>query len=80
MADRFQQPALETPPDVISQFPTNHSGEQAWYYVAATLSTVVAGTFLLLRIYTKLRIVRKVDLTDCLISLSRFTAPILTSM
>lgn len=65
MANPLQEPALETPPGVISQFPTTHSDEQAWFYVCATLSTVFPGILLLLRLYTKLRVVRKVDLTDC---------------
>lgn len=75
MADPLQEPALGTPPGIISQFPTTRSNEQAWYYVCATLSAVVVGTLLLLRLYTKLRVVRKVDLTDCsiyhLLDLSR---------
>lgn len=80
MADPLHEPALETPPGVISQFPTTHSDEQAWYYVCAVLSTVVPGTLLLLRLYTKLRILRKMDVTDCSIPLSRFVAPILTKI
>lgn len=78
MADPLQEPALQTPPGVISQFPTTHSDEQAWYYVCAILSSIIPGTLLILRLYTKLRVVRKVDLTDCSISPSRFTLPILT--
>lgn len=77
MADPLQQPALETPPGVISLFPTTHSDEQAWFYVAATLSAVVPGTLLLLRLYTKLRIVRRMDWTDCSMSPSRFVALVL---
>ena len=65
MADPLQAPALQAPSGVISQFPTTHSSDQAWFYVAATLSAVVPGTLLLLRLYTKLRIVRNVDLIDC---------------
>lgn len=65
MADRLFEPALKTPSGVISQFPTTHSSEQAWFYIAATLSAVVSGTLLLLRLYTKWRIVRKLDLIDC---------------
>ena len=65
MADPLQEPALQTPSGVISQFPTTYSSEQAWFYVAATLSAVVPGTLLLLRLYTKIRIVRNVDLIDC---------------
>ena len=65
MADPLQAPALQTPSCVISQFPTTYSSEQAWFYVAATLSVVFPGTLLLLRLYTKIRIVRSVDLIDC---------------
>lgn len=65
MADPLQVPALQTPAGVISQFPTTYSSEQAWFYVAATLSAVVPGILLLLRLYTKIRIVRNVDLIDC---------------
>ncbi len=72
MADPLHGPALEPPSGVISQFPTVHSDEQAWFYAAATLSAVVPGTLLFLRLYTKLRVVRKVDLTDC--STSHFSS------
>ena len=39
--------------------------------VSATLSTVLPGTLLLLRLYTKLRVIRKVDLTGCSLSTSQ---------
>lgn len=78
MADPLQSPALDTPPGVISQFPTIRSKDQAWFYVCVALATVVTGTLLLLRIYIKLRVVRKVDLTDCAISPSTYVRPILT--
>ena len=65
MADRLLEPAMKIPSGVISQFPTTHSSEQAWFYVAATLAAIVPGTLLLLRLYTKWCIVRKMDLTDC---------------
>nr|AUW31341.1 putative ribosomal protein [Cladonia uncialis subsp. uncialis] len=64
MPDPLQLPALDTPPGVVSFFPTTHSDDQAWYYVCATLCAVVPGSLVLLRLYTKLRIVRKVDVTD----------------
>ncbi|KAM0794380.1 hypothetical protein BDR22DRAFT_875971 [Usnea florida] len=70
MVEPLQEPALRTPPGVVSQFPTTHSDEQAWYYVAATLSAVVPGTLVLLRLYTKSCIVRHVDLVDYLTTLS----------
>ena len=65
MADPLQAPALQAPSGVISQFPTTYSSEQVWFYVASTLSGVVPGALLLLRLYTKVRIVRNVDLIDC---------------
>ena len=68
MATSLQEPALDTPPGVLSQFPTTHSHDQVWFYVCATLSAVVPGTLLMLRLYTKLRVVRKVELTDCAVS------------
>lgn len=80
MADPLQEPASMTPSGVISQFPTTHSKEQAWFYVTASLTAVVPGTLLLLRLYTKLRIVRKVDWTDCSISPFVLVARILTKM
>ena len=80
MADPLQEPALETPPGVISRFPTTHSDEQAWFYVAVTLSAIVPGTLLLLRLYTKLRVVRQLDWTDCSTSSSSFVAPMLIKL
>lgn len=71
MADPLQQPALAMPPGVISEFPTRRSSDQAWYHVFVVLATVIPGTLLLIRLYTKLRIVRKVDVTDCEISLAK---------
>ena len=80
MVDPLYEPALETPSGVISQFPTTHSDEKAWFYVFATLSAVVPGILLLLRLYTKLRVVRKVDVTDCSRFPSIFEASILTKI
>lgn len=57
-------PAL-TPPNGVIPNVTNQSEEQRWYYVAASFCTVFPGALLLLRLYTKLHIMRKVDLTDC---------------
>lgn len=66
MTDILLTPALDTPLGVISHFPTTHSSEQVWFYITATLSAIVPGTLLLLRLYTKWRIVRQLDLIDCL--------------
>ena len=65
MADPLQEPALPTPSGIVSQFPTTYSNEQLWFYVAAPLCAVVPGILLLLRLYTKMCIVRNVDLIDC---------------
>ena len=70
MVNPLQEPALATPPGVVSQFPTTHSNEQAWYYVGAVLAAFVPGSLLLLRLYTKVYVVRKVDVTDCMIPTS----------
>ena len=67
MADPLQEPALALPPGVVSQFPTTHSNDQAWYYVGVVFAAFVPGSLLLLRLYTKAYIIRKVDLTDCMI-------------
>ena len=57
-------PALQPPPGVVANV-TNRSDEQFWYYVCISVCTVIPGNLLCLRFYTKLRIIRKVDLTDC---------------
>ena len=66
MTDLLLTPAMETPSGVVSHFPTTHSSDQAWFYITGTLSAVVPGTLLLLRLYTKWRVVRQVDMIDCL--------------
>lgn len=68
----LEGPAL-TPPNGVIPSVTNRSDEQHWYYVCVSFCTVVPGVLLLLRLYTKLRIVRKVDLTDCPIQPSKLS-------
>lgn len=81
MADPLQEPALATPPGVVSQFPTTHSNDQAWYYVGVVLAAFVPGCLLVLRLYTKVYVIRKVDVTDCMTPASIYiVAPILTSL
>ncbi|KAL8858966.1 MAG: hypothetical protein Q9178_004447 [Gyalolechia marmorata] len=58
-------PALQPPPGVAANV-TNRSDELFWYYVCVPVCTVIPGILLCLRLYTKLRIIRKVDLTDYL--------------
>ena len=57
-------PALSTPPGVQRHMST-HSPEQAGVYVCSVLVAVVPGTLLCLRLYTKIRILKRTDLTDC---------------
>ena len=64
LAGLLDGPALPPPKGVTPEV-NNHSGEQALYFVVASLCTIVPGMLLLLRLYTKLRISRNVDLTDC---------------
>ena len=58
------QPALDPPPGVIRHMST-HSREQAGFYACAVMVGVVPGTLLALRLFTKIRIVRRLDLNDC---------------
>jgi hypothetical protein len=58
-------PALVPPYGVQAHFTTT-SPEQNWYYVCAVLCTTVSGIFVLLRLYTKVYVIRKIDLTDCM--------------
>ena len=60
----LEGPALNPPKGVIPHI-TNRSTEQDRFYVCVALCTVIQAIFLLLRLYTKVRIVRKVDITDC---------------
>ena len=65
MSDPDQRPALPTPPGVVSDFPTTASPDQFWLYVTAVLCSVIPGLLLILRLYTKMRIIRKTDMSDC---------------
>ena len=58
-------PALLPPAGATSDL-TNKSSQQNWYYFFISLCTIIPGVLLLLRLYTKINIVRKLDLTDCL--------------
>ncbi len=68
MADPYLQPALAIPPGVTSQFPTTYSDDQKYYYVCVVLTAVVPGVLLLLRLYTKQRIIHKIDAIDCAVT------------
>jgi len=57
------EPALDTPPGVQRHMSTN-SSEQKWFILGAVLCIVVPGFVLLLRIYTKIFIMRKSEIAD----------------
>lgn len=65
-AELLEAPVIQPPEGVIANF-AEFSGTPSWYYVCAVFCTVVPGVLLLLRLYTKMYIVRKMDLTDGLI-------------
>lgn len=56
--------ALDTPPEVERHMSTR-SPEQVGVYICSVLVAVVSGTLLCLRLYIKVRILRRTDLTDC---------------
>lgn len=60
----LEAPALPAPPDVVPNV-TNRSDDQIWFYVCVALCGFFTSVFLILRLYTKLRIVSKLDLADC---------------
>ena len=64
-SDNYETPALPAPYGTISHI-TTHSPEQAWYYAGGAPCTIVSVLLLILRLYTKTWMVRRVDATDCL--------------
>lgn len=56
--------AAVPPPGSVGKFGPN-SNALVWYQVCAALCTIIPGIFVLLRLYTKIFIVRKTDVTDC---------------
>lgn len=65
MAEQLEMAAMDPPPGVEPHFVTSDPTAIKWYYFAAVMCVVVPGLLLLLRLYTRLRIIRKVDSTDC---------------
>lgn len=63
----LEEPAMQSPPGVEAHL-TNSSDEQKYFYFCITFATVVPGILLLIRLYTKARLVRKMELSDCLIT------------
>jgi hypothetical protein len=63
--DLLYGPAMKAPPGVFPLPLGRTSPDQKWYFICVPLFTIIPGFFLMLRLYTKVNIVRKVDLTDC---------------
>jgi hypothetical protein len=63
MAQLLDEAALDPPHGVTPHF-TTESNDQKWFYVAAVFCTVVPGVLFIMRLYTRLRIIRKMDATD----------------
>ncbi|KAF2185470.1 hypothetical protein K469DRAFT_631985, partial [Zopfia rhizophila CBS 207.26] len=61
-------PALDAPPGADTRM-TAYSRDQVWFWLAFGLCIAIPGLFLLVRLYTKLVIVRKLDEADSFILL-----------
>jgi len=59
-----QLPAMRAPPGVAVHLTTS-SPEQKWYFICVPLFSIIPGIFIILRVYTKLKIVKKLDCADC---------------
>jgi hypothetical protein len=57
-------PALTPPMGAKSDF-SGHSEGEMYYYILLPLFTILSGILLILRIYTKLTVVRKFNVADC---------------
>lgn len=61
----LERPALPPPKGVNVTTVTNRSSEQDAIVIYGACALGITGVFMLVRLYTKIRIVRKVDLSDC---------------
>ena len=59
-----QLPAMQAPPGVKPHLTTT-SPDQKWYFICVPLFSIIPGMFIILRLYTKLKIVKKLDCADC---------------
>ncbi|KAF2006635.1 hypothetical protein P154DRAFT_481464 [Amniculicola lignicola CBS 123094] len=64
----LEGPAGTPPPNVIPHL-TTHSDDQKWYYLCASLCTGISGAFLLVHLYTRFFVFRKVLPADIFIIL-----------
>jgi hypothetical protein len=60
----LDSPALSAPPGVTPVL-SRTSPEQIWFFICVPLFTIVPGIFMILRFYTKAKIIRKIDWVDC---------------
>lgn len=63
-ANPREEPAMQPPPGEEAHV-TNRSDEQRFFYLCITVATIVPGVLLLIRLYTKARLMKKVELSDC---------------
>lgn len=61
----LDMPALQNPPPGADLTMTTDGPDQVWYLVVAITCIAVPGLFLMIRMYTKLVIVRSLELADC---------------
>jgi len=57
-------PAAVPPPGVVAHL-TRYSPDQKWFYICIPLFTIVCGTFLIVHLYTKAKIFRRIQVADC---------------
>lgn len=57
-------PALQAPPGADTTMTTD-GPDQVWYLVVAITCVAIPGLFLMVRVYTKLAIVRSLEIADC---------------
>ncbi|KAI4122827.1 MAG: hypothetical protein LQ341_007264 [Variospora aurantia] len=62
-ANPREEPAMQPPPGEEAHV-TNRSDEQRFFYLCITVATVVPGVLLLIRLYTKAKLMKKVELSD----------------
>jgi hypothetical protein len=60
----LELPALRPHPEADTTM-TTKSPEQAWFLVTAVLCTTLPTLFLAMRVYTRLRIIKGLELVDC---------------
>jgi hypothetical protein len=66
MAQMLAARALKPPPGADTTM-TLDSPEQVWFLIVAITCIAIPGLFLIVRIYTKLAVVRRFEIADCML-------------